>query len=357
MAIYELCSDKIMEVSETTFGAEGVLERSNLQRLLRTNIGVVSPDTFIVAEEFGQWDESRRRIDLLGLDKSANLVVIELKRTEDGGHMDLQAIRYAAMVSPMTFEQVVASRAAFQALHNLPGAPEDAILDFLEWDEPDEDRFAQDVRMVLVSANFSKELTTAVMWLNSHDLDIRCVRLKPYKLDGRLLLDVQQVIPLPEAAEYQVQVKEKTQKERKAREGGPDFTRFDVSVAGETHLDQWKRRAILLVVQALAERGVTPERIYELLSWKSGAVWCSVKGECDAEQFKASAVADSGSNGKPFDRRRWFFADDELIHVNGTTYAFTNQWGSEWPKAMKLLADSFPEHNISFRPTQRADQG
>jgi len=34
-------------------------------------------------------------------------VVIELKRTEDGGHMELQAIRYAAMVSAMTFDGAV----------------------------------------------------------------------------------------------------------------------------------------------------------------------------------------------------------------------------------------------------------
>lgn len=37
--------------------------------------------------------------------KAANLVVIELKRTEEGGRMELQAIRYAAMVSTMTFDQ------------------------------------------------------------------------------------------------------------------------------------------------------------------------------------------------------------------------------------------------------------
>ena len=35
--------------------------------------------------------------NLLCIDREANLVVVELKRTEDGGHMDLQAIRYAAM--------------------------------------------------------------------------------------------------------------------------------------------------------------------------------------------------------------------------------------------------------------------
>jgi len=35
------------------------------------------------------------------------LVVIEIKRTHTGGHMDLQALRYAAMVSSMTFDDVL----------------------------------------------------------------------------------------------------------------------------------------------------------------------------------------------------------------------------------------------------------
>lgn len=75
--------------------------------LLKQHVEVIAPDTLIIAEEFCEWDESKRRIDLLGPDRDANLVVIELKRTEDGGHMELQAILYAATVSAMTFSKAV----------------------------------------------------------------------------------------------------------------------------------------------------------------------------------------------------------------------------------------------------------
>ena len=217
MPIYEITQSAIRRLSETTFSAAGVRERADLQRLLRSNIDVVSSDTLVVAEEFGEWEDSRRRIDLLGLDSDANLVVIELKRTEDGGHMELQAIRYAAMVSTLTFDKVVDSYGNHLQRIGSEINARTSILEFLDWDEADEDRFAQDVRIVLASAEFSKELTTAVMWLNEHGLDIRCVRLKPYNDNGRLLVDVQQVIPLPEAAAYQVQVREKEQRGRQER--------------------------------------------------------------------------------------------------------------------------------------------
>jgi RecB family endonuclease NucS len=82
MAIYEITKDQIRMVSETRFSAAGVRERADLQRLLREQVQIVSPETLIIAEEFGEWTDSRRRIDLLGLDKDANLVVIELTQTD-----------------------------------------------------------------------------------------------------------------------------------------------------------------------------------------------------------------------------------------------------------------------------------
>lgn len=227
MALYEINSENLSKILQTTFEQVGLRERTDLQRLLKKQIDIIAPETLVIAEEFGEWEDSKRRIDLLGLDKKANLVVIELKRTEDGGFMELQAIRYAAMVSTMTFERVVDIYERY--LSKNCGDSVDArtaILDFLEWEEPDEDLFAQDVRIVLASANFSKELTTAVMWLNKRDLDIRCIRVIPYKDNERILVNVQQVIPLPEAAEYQIQIKEKEQKERREKADRQPISRF-----------------------------------------------------------------------------------------------------------------------------------
>lgn len=216
MPIYEMTSDQLRPVNRTTFADVGIDERRDLQRLLRDQIEVISPDTLVIAEEFSNWEDSWRRVDLLGVDKDAGLVVIELKRTEDGGHMELQAIRYAAMVSAMTFERAADTFDQYLRKNNKEENGEDLLLQFLEWDEPREEEFCQSVRIVLASAEFSKELTTAVMWLNDRDLDIRCVRLRPHQDGDRLLLDIQQVIPLPEAQDYQVRLKTKAQKERQS---------------------------------------------------------------------------------------------------------------------------------------------
>ena len=219
MSIFELEKDRIVQLPETSFSAEGVKERQDLQRILRSRIEVLDPDLLIIAEEYGDWEESRRRIDLLALDRDAKLVVIELKRTDDGGHMELQALRYAAMVSTMTFTQAVEAYRGVLTREGKDADPEQGILDFLAWDDVDEERFASDVRLLLVAQDFSRELTTAVMWLSERDLDIRCIRIRPYRLGDRLLLDVQQIIPLPEAADYQVRIREKVIAQRHRVQG------------------------------------------------------------------------------------------------------------------------------------------
>lgn len=219
MSIFEITTNSLIPLSDTSFGAEGIYERKDIQRLLKQNISVLSNDLMVITEEYGEWVESNRRIDLLCIDTNANLVVVELKRTDDGGHMELQAIRYAAMISKLTFRQLVQAHQEFLAKNSLEvAAAESSILGFLRWDEPNEEAFANEVRIILASADFTKELTTTVMWLNEHDVDVSCIRMRPYRLqDGRLLLDVQQIIPLPEAMDYQTQIREKEQAGRQSR--------------------------------------------------------------------------------------------------------------------------------------------
>jgi len=354
MPIYEFASEEIRPLTKTTFSLAQLHERRDLQRLLRTNISVVAPDTLVIAEEFGDWDESRRRIDLLGIDRDANLVVIELKRTEDGGHMELQSIRYAAMVSTMTFNQAADVFARY--LTQIGRADTDAraeLLDFLGWDEPDEDAFAQDVRIVLASAEFSRELTTSVLWLIERSIDIRCVRLQPYGLEGRVLVDVQQIIPLPEVAEYQVRVTEKKRKEREARTDTRDWTSYSVTLGERQLTGQRKRHAIYQVFRYLVESGVEPEKVARHCGLPANRALVSVEGEVAAEDFRRLAEEARAREGRNFVPGRYFCGNDELLHFEGRTYAFVNQWGGKaFDEAMINLRDAFPEKAIAFAPSE-----
>ncbi len=227
MPLYRIAGDSLERVAETTFAAESLKERADIQRLLRADISVLSPHLMVIAEEFGDWADSQRRIDLLCVDKDANLVVVELKRTDDGGHMELQAIRYAAMVSNMTFERLVTAHARYIGGTDALLHAEAALLDFFDWETPSSAALSDTVRIMLLSADFSTELTTAVLWLNKRGLDVSCFRLKPHRLGADVLIDIQQIIPLPEAAEYEVKVRAQRQEaERVVSARGIIFERF-----------------------------------------------------------------------------------------------------------------------------------
>ena len=67
MTLFRVAGESLERVPETTFANEGLLERRDIQRLLKADISVLAADLMVVSEEFGDWAESNRRIDLCRL--------------------------------------------------------------------------------------------------------------------------------------------------------------------------------------------------------------------------------------------------------------------------------------------------
>jgi hypothetical protein len=99
--------------------------------------------------------------------------------------------------------------------------------------------------------------------------------------------------------------------------------------------------------------GTKPEEIISLFDWRPNRVWYSVDGTVDAAEFETRAAQKATSNGSAFSTRRWFCGDDELVHSDGKTYAFSNQWGGpNWHRAMDLLRQKYPQLKIDFSPEE-----
>lgn len=247
MAIYKMVGDKerLERVAPTSFDKEGVLEREDLQRILRDQADVLEEGLLIISEEFGDWKDSNRRIDMLGLDSAGRLVVVELKRGETGEHMDLQAIRYAAMVANMTFQKAVDTFQSYlekRALAEGGSIEEDAaetlIREHLATNDEGQTIYTEIPRIILASESFSKELTTCVMWLNDSWLsntgqEIKCISLKPHRNGNEVLVETSVVVPLPEAADYITQI-EQRKRETKAESSGRSQLLADVAAFNES---------------------------------------------------------------------------------------------------------------------------
>jgi hypothetical protein len=184
MPLFEISGEELQEHPPAQFADLGLYERGDLQRLLRDRVGVLADDLLVVAEEFGDWEDARRRIDLLAIDTEGHPTVIELKRTEDGGHMELQSLRYAAMVSSMSFEDFASALAAYRSRRQLADEVDarSHLATFLGCADGEEPMISSEVRIILVSANFGRDRCVLTCSCRTLRLKARWIRPRPWQL-------------------------------------------------------------------------------------------------------------------------------------------------------------------------------
>lgn len=216
--------DKASKITETSFSGLNIWERQHIEEWVRTNPEMLGEDLLVVSIEFDRFSNSNDRLDVLALDRSGNLVVVELKRDSAAGYADLQAIRYAAMVSSMTVEVLIpyyiAYRKKYYSETLSDGDARDQIIEFVESDSFAE--LSNKPRIILCSEGFSQEITATVLWLRESDIDISCVKITPYKVGEQIVLVPKVVIPLEEAKQYLIDIKRKEEvKEQSGRKYRP----------------------------------------------------------------------------------------------------------------------------------------
>lgn len=189
-----------------------IWERSHIQEWIRKSPTILGEELLILSIEFDKFQQSSDRLDILAMDKKGNLVVVELKRDSFAGYADLQAIRYAAMVSSMTINKILPYYLAYHNKNN----PENLIdikvanEQILEFSEESFTDFSVKPRIILCSENFSQELTTSVLWLvNQFGVNITCVRIKPHIIGENIIIIPTVIIPIPEAKQYQIDIQQK----------------------------------------------------------------------------------------------------------------------------------------------------
>jgi hypothetical protein len=103
----------------------------------------------------------------------------------------------------------------------------------------------------------------------------------------------------------------------------------------------YKRHLVYQTVRSVIELlNKAPDAIAIVV--KHSRLWASADGDLDSTAFR-EVVRAQGLNP-----RRFFSNDGELIHADGRTYAFTNQWGLNTIDAMESLVKACPELKIEF---------
>ena len=209
--------NEAVSLQKSTFGELDLRERQNLQEWIAKNPSILGEELLVVQKEFSGFSDTNERLDLLALDAYGNLVVIENKLDDSGRDVAWQAIKYVSYCATLTKSEV---RDIFLRYANLSvDEAETAIVDFLNADSFEEAQInASDQRIILVSATFRKEVTSTVMWLMNHGINIRCIKITPYLHGEEVFLDTEQILPPPDTEELQIKLSQKKKEEAQSNE-------------------------------------------------------------------------------------------------------------------------------------------
>lgn len=217
-------ANRIQPVKTKTFSELGFTERKHLQEWLAHQPNALGEELLIIQKEFDGFDDTKERLDLLALDKEGNLVIIENKLDDSGRDVVWQALKYASYCASLTKAQIV--EIYQQYLQRYEHKPSNAdqkqptaaqrICEFLEAPDLDEVKLnlGNSQRVLLVAANFRKEVTSTAIWLLGQGIQIQCFKVTPYAFNDQLFISMDQIIPTPEAQELMIGISAKEAEEK-----------------------------------------------------------------------------------------------------------------------------------------------
>ena len=369
--MFQVClsENRLRKLEEKRFSDMKLREREHLQEWLANQPDALGEELLIIQKEFDGFADTRERLDLLALDKSGYLVVIENKLDDSGRDVAWQALKYTAYVSTLTKAQIIDIYQRYLDRYCEGGNAVQRICDFIEVEELDEVVLnpGNNQRLIFIAANFRKEVTSTVLWLREHRIDARCFKVVPYGFGDNLLVDIQQVIPTPEAADFMIGMAEKDT-EAKAAQGTQRFSHG-------LRLDFWGQ-----ALEALRARGlhryqnINPSKDYWLSSGSgvSGCVYNLIFARDEVRVELCLQRADQNENKWLFDQLstqkksvensfeselNWRRMDDLKSSRIEFAKPFDGYNRDNWSEMIQWLGDHVTKLEAAFgEPLQRLNQ-
>ena len=212
-------TNELIELRAKRFSDLGFKEREHLQEWLANCPTALGEELLIIQKEFDGFDETRERLDLLALDKRGNLVLIENKLDDSGRDVVWQSLKYASYCSGLKKTEIQGMYQSYLDRYCGGGNASELICEFLEAEDFSDVilNSGTEQRIKLVAANFRKEVTSTVLWLLQYNLQIQCYKATPYQHGENLYLNLEQIIPTPEAADFMIGITEKENEEKSAK--------------------------------------------------------------------------------------------------------------------------------------------
>lgn len=229
-------SNRITKVRNVSFSDLKMSERYHLQEWLANQADALGEELLICAKEFNGFDDTKERLDLLAIDKKGALVIIENKLDDSGKDVVWQSLKYASYCSTLSKTNIAEIYQKYLDKEK-PGQDAKALIcEFLQEETFEEVvlNLGNDQRIIMVAAQFRKEVTSTVLWLLKHRIFLKCFKATPFQDGNDLFLTIEQVIPLPEAEELMIGISQKEVEEQDAERGNATRSQFRIDFWHQT---------------------------------------------------------------------------------------------------------------------------
>ncbi len=211
MFVIDRSKNECRLIDKKSFSELGFREREHLQEWIAKFPAMLGEELLIIQKEFDGFQDTKERLDLLAVDKSGNLVIIENKLDDSGKDVVWQALKYASYCSSLTKDDIKGIYQNYLNQYDSGKSAASELSGFFrrEYDEIILNRGTSQ-RILFVAANFRKEVTSTALWLLNFNVNVQCFRVTPYQKGEDLFLDIEQIIPVKEAEAYLIKYYAKT---------------------------------------------------------------------------------------------------------------------------------------------------
>lgn len=217
---------EVEEVSAVTFASVPInvgtnATESQLEALIAANVGLfingAGDEDALTLLVIGRQvrTSSNRRMDLVAIDGTGALTLIEVKRDAAdvqprADHAEIQAIRYGASLGKLRTEDQLVEALFARYIEKYESAKLKAegggrsaeewarskLVDFMRKNGIDRARLNHRQNIVIIGAGFDRDTISAAAWMAKYGLPIQVILVEPRKFEEQYFLDIRQLIPL-----------------------------------------------------------------------------------------------------------------------------------------------------------------
>lgn len=218
MYLIDRDKNRITKLKKKSFSELKFREREHLQEWIANDPSTLGEELLIIQKEFNGFSETNERLDLLALDKLGNLVIIENKLDDSGKNVTWQVIKYASYCASLTKQDILN---IYQEYLGSTAIAQEMISEFFDNRDISEILLNQGLnsqRLILIAANFRKEVTSTVLWLMNFKIRLQCFKVTPFAFGEQLFLNVEQILPTKDTEDFVISIATKAQEEIEVQE-------------------------------------------------------------------------------------------------------------------------------------------